>query len=431
MINAHRILPLSLLFAVALVVGCGGGGGGATTTGRTSTATTSTSTTATTSTTTTGTNGIGTRSKWTVMVFLNAANDLYPYAVQDMNEMEQIATNSDVRFVVQWKQVQGVGGNLDPLFSSTRRYLVKNDNTNAIASDVVEDIGVSADMGQPQTVSEFVSWTKTNFPADRYALIVWNHGNGWQRSPNQAPKHRAISYDDHTGNTIEIWQLPVALRNNNVSILSFDACLMQMLEVATEVQDFAELIAASEENTPGQGYPYNRVFQPFMANPSASTRELSRAFVDGHVGNPGYANDTITQSVLDTTKIPAVVTAVDGLAGALIANVGQLTQIAPQVRASSPKYAFRNDGRFYYDLFDIADRLQNAAGSPATVQTAAQAVKTAVTQAVIWNGHTALSAGSRGIAIDFSAGADFNVNKYLLLRLSRETRWDDWLKIAP
>lgn len=387
---------------------------------------------ATDSTTITVTTVSANRSKWTVMVFLNAANDLYGFAPPDINEMERVAGNSQVRFVVQWKQVQGVGGNANPLFSGTRRYLIKPDTSSTIVSEVVQSLGVNVDMGRPETLNEFVDWTKQNFPADRYCLIVWNHGNGWHREPEQPGRVRGVSYDDHTGHAIQTWQLPTAMQGQSVDVFSFDACLMQMLEVISELQPYAPYVVASEENTPGYGYPYHVIFGPWTQNPAASTRDLTKTFVDGHTGYQSYQNDVITQSSVDSSRVDELLTAVDHLAAALIANRNDLTTIAPNIRNNSMKYAFRGDGRYYYDLWDIANRLQSA-NTAASIKTAAAEVKTAVEAAVVWNGFTPLSAGSHGISIDFSpanAFAQYQTD-YSLTRLARETRWDEWLAVAP
>ncbi len=372
------------------------------------------------------------RTKWTVLVFLNAANDLFPFAAPDMNEMERVAGNPQVRFVVQWKQVRGVGGNTNPSFSGTRRYLVKPDNTSALRSEVVQEMGVDTDMGRPETLNEFIRWGKANYPAERYCVIVWNHGNGWHRGVDAQPVVKGISYDDHTGNAIHTWQLPLAVQGQHVDIFSFDACLMQMIEVQAELRTAADFIVASEENTPGYGYPYHLIFAPWVQNPGASTRDLTKSMVDGHVGYDQYQNDVITQSSVESSRVTAVMTAVDQLAGALIANRASLTTIVPQIRTQSMKYAFRGDGRYYYDLWDIANRLQNA-DTAQEIKTAAQAVKGAVQGAVIWNGFTPLSTGSHGIAIDFSPRTAFQnyATDYSLTQMAKETRWDEWLAIAP
>lgn len=371
-----------------------------------------------------------TRSKWTVLVFLNASNDLYPYAKPNINQMEKVAYNPDVRFVVQWKESKLIGSDVD--FDSTRRYLVKSDSTSAIKSEVVQDLGAHVDMGDVNTLRDFIAWGKENYPADRYVVVLWNHGNGWQRGLRAVPPPtRGISYDFEFDSSIDAWHLPQALEGQSIDILSFDACLMQMLEIASEVKNDVQYIAASEDNTPGPGYPYDRVFKIFADNPNGTTRALSKGFVDGHVNNPPYKDMYITQSVVDCAKIPAVETAIDALGGQLIDNRSSLTTVIPAIRSSMSKYPFNNDGRYYYDLVDLGQKLQAHASVPAGVKTAAGSMMNAVKDAVVWNGYSDLDSFSNGLSIDFSPSTSLSLALYGNLNLAKITRWDDWLKQAP
>lgn len=374
----------------------------------------------------------GTRhAKWTVMVFLNASNNLYPYALPNINQMEQVAYNPDVQFVVQWKESAKLFGAKNVDFDGTRRYLIKSDSSSKLKSTLIQDMGANVDMGSVDTLHDFISWTKTNYPADRYAVVVWDHGNGWQSAFAKAPKARSVSLDDEFGSQMDIWDLPKAFEGQHVDILSFDACLMQMLEVASEMKGSADYIACSEENTPGPGYPYQRVFKLFADSPDLDTRSLTKSFVDGHIGNPDYANEYVTQSVIDTTKVAAVETALDTLATQMIANQASLTSIVPALRGSMQKYAYVNDGRNYYDLVDLTSRLQSTTGVPQAVRIAASNVTSATTNAVVWEGHSSLDAMSHGLAIDFSPSTGLQLNNYAKLNLAKVTHWDEWLQVAP
>ncbi|AIE87234.1 clostripain-related cysteine peptidase [Fimbriimonas ginsengisoli] len=377
-----------------------------------------------------------TKSKWTVMVFLNAANNLYPYAIPNVNQMEKVAGNADVRFVLQWKETGAIFGQENVHHDGTRRYLVKPDNTATIKSQLIQDLGTNVDMGSAATLRDFVAWSKENYPADRYVLIVWNHGNGWQRSKIVGPPVRAVSYDDQFNSFIDIWDLPGALAGQKVDILSFDACLMQMLEIASDVKGSCDYIATSEENTPGPGYPYDRIFSTFANSPDLSTRQLSKAFVDGHVTLDAYKNLPVTQSVIDTSKVAAVEVAIDNLAGALIANQATIAGVIPTIRNNAPKYADPGDGHDYYDLVDLCQRLKANPTITADIKSAADGVIAAVgtpdsNNAVVWEGHTSLSSFSHGLSIDFSPSTLDQLRYYSNLNLAKVTRWDDWLRIAP
>jgi hypothetical protein len=201
--------------------------------------------------------------------------------------------------------------------------------------------------------------------------------------------------------------------------------------VAYEIKDKASYIVGSEESPPGEGYPYDTVFAPFRNNPDTATLTLSKSFVDGMIAAYGATDRKITQSVLDTSKLPALATSIDSLGTALIANVGSLGTLVPSVRTQAQSYS-PTFGRVYRDLWDVCDKLQ-AGSPPAAVATACAGVKTAIGNAVVWEGHNAQSPGSHGVSIDFSSSGQFApvAGDYGLLRLSSDTSWNEWLTIAP
>ncbi len=375
-----------------------------------------------------------THTKWTVIVWMNASNNLWPDSILNVNQMERVASNPQVRFVVEWKQ----STNVDPgsTFNSTRRYLVKQDTTNAIASEIIQDLGPGYDMGSSANLLDFMNWAKTNYPADHYCVVIWNHGNGWTR----ALRGRGVSYDDESGNHIDTWQLSQGLGNGVNDIVAWDASLMQQIEVDEEIHDKAALIVGSEESPPEQGYPYDLIFAHLRDNDNLTALALADEFVDETVAFYGNgAGLNITQSVIDTSQLSGLVTATSNLADALSANVGSLGTIVPQVRANAQGYDdSTSEHRLFRDLYDIGLKLENF-GAPAAVVTAEQAVRTAVTQAVVHEGHNTNSPGSHGIAIDFHAGSVFTASPptptlaqdYQNLRFGQETHWGQWLSIAP
>jgi hypothetical protein len=377
----------------------------------------------------TTTSSNATRSKWTVLVYMNAANDLQQFSPLNMNQMERVAQSSDVRFVVQWKQATISAISPNPTFEGTRRFLIKPDTTAQINSELLQNMGTSVDMGQPSTLLDFIQWGKANFPADRYCLIVWNHGNGWRRSRNDIT--RAVSYDDQTGSSIQIWELNQALGSERFDILAWDASLMQMLEVAYEVKDNASYVVGSEESPPGEGYPYDLVFDNFRDNPDQTTRNLSKAFVDGMLEVPAYASRKITQSVVDTSRLPALATALGTLGVELTANASTLTNEIQQTRSAAQSFS-PTSVRVFRDLLSVCNNLESRTTIPG-VRSAITGVRTAHTNAVIWEGHNSNSSGSNGLSIDFSSGTTIasTLSDYRRMKLSQDTQWDEFLAIAP
>lgn len=375
------------------------------------------------------------RGKWTVLVYLNAANDLYAASDLNMNQMERVAGNPDVRFVVQWKQTQSIFPGSS--FNGVRRYLVTPDATPQVVSQIVQNnllnnAGNPLDMGSAQTLKDFIQWGKTNYPADRYVLVLWNHGAGWKRSPHDQSPTRAFSYDDQYGTAIQTWQIDDALVGQNFDIIAWDCSLMQMMEVAVELAPFAKYIAGSEESPPSDGYPYDAVFQGFRDNPDAATSLLSRGFVDGMLNNPPYATRKITQSVIDTAKLAPITAALDALAAQLIASQTAVEPAVIAARNSAQSYS-PTSTRWFRDIVDLCLKLEARPEPPASVKQASALVRQRVAEAMVWEGNNANSPNSHGLSIEFSPGSVFSGYgaDYRRLRLAAETQWDEYLGMSP
>lgn len=360
-------------------------------------------------------------SKWTILIYLNAASDLYPFSDTNVRQMEQVAGNPDVRFVIQWKQSQTLFGNSS--FDGTRRYVLTPNGRK-----LIQDLGPGTDMGRAQTLRGFIDWAKAYYPGERYGLVVWSHGNGWRRRP-EGPQTRAVSYDNETGSAIQIWELVNALGNHPFEFLAWDASLMQMMEVAYEARNNAKYVVGSEESPAAEGYPYDAVFSRFRDRPDDPTRDLTKGFVDAMVA--AYPARKTTQSVVESSRLAALEVAIDGLASALIANKAALSAAYQQVRTEAQSYS-PNAGRYYRDLYDLCARLEALVDIPA-VDAACANVRTKITAAVTWEGHNANSAGSHGLSIDMTPGQQFfGISAdYGRMQFGRDNLWDDWLPVSP
>lgn len=375
-----------------------------------------------------------TRSKWTVLVYMNAANDLYAASTLNMNQMEKVASNPDVRFVVQWKQSKSAFSG--STFDGTRRYLVKHDTTSQVNSTLLQDdlrgdSGQALDMGAAKSLKDFVAWGKSNFPSDRTVLVLWNHGNGWRRSPEEEAG-RAWSYDDQYGTSIKTWETDDALAGQTFDLVAWDCSLMQMMEVAHEFRGIASYMAGSEESPPADGYPYDAVFAGFASNPDASTAALSKGFVDGMLNHAPYVNRKITQSVLDISKLDALTASLDSFAAAMIAEGAALHDEIQSARGQAQSYS-PTALRHYRDIISFCTFLEAQAGTPAAVKTASADVRAKVAAALVWEGHNSFSSGSRGLSIDLSPGSVYSgmASDYQRLSFAQASRWDSFLASSP
>jgi hypothetical protein len=369
------------------------------------------------------------QTRWTVLVYMNAANDLEQFAENNVDQMERVAGTDNVRFVVQWKESTNAQPGSD--FNVTRRMVLEGNNVQGVQSPTVQNLGSGVDMGSAQTLQNFIAWGKANYPADKYCLVFWNHGRGWRRlSAESELRPLGVSYDDETGNAIQTHELSLAVGPGNFDIIAFDASLMQMLEVATELRNKTPYVVGSEESPPGGGYPYDVIFAKFKNTPNASLLDLTKSFCDGLVDLPAYATSKLTQSSIETAKLGPVITSVNNLATAMLAERANLQTIVPAARLAAQGYGSRT----YRDLWDLTLKIENSAGCPTTVKSACAQVRVALFNAIAYNRNNNRSPNSFGLAIEFSASGPYTsllAADYGLLQLAQLTAWDDWLALAP
>jgi len=360
-----------------------------------------------------------------VLVYMNADNDLEQFGILNMNQMEVVGSTSRVKIVVQIDRspsYDSSNGN----WSDTRRYLItKDSNSQLIQSQLVEDMG-EVDMGNPDSLRDFVEWGQQNYPANRYALVIWNHGSGWRTasvSGGAIPK--AVSYDDTNNSQIETVDLPAALATNTrLDLVAFDACDMQMLEVLYEMRNSAGVIVGSEGATPGDGYPYDRWLRRLLSNPTMSSESLGSTMVTEYVNYYSGAAE-VTQSAIRTNRIPSVAAAADQLADALIPHADSDANALAAARNAAQAYDYPE----YKDLVHYSQLTKQRIGDQA-VADAADALAAAVEQAVIREAHTGSSlSNSHGLSIWAPSPLEYSSRSesYGALECSADYSWDEWL----
>jgi len=109
-----------------------------------------------------------TKAKWTIMGYLDGDNDLESYVASDItSEFAMPGSSADVKVLVLADRINGYDTNSGN-WTSTKLFYVTN-GILADAAHAVADWG-ERNMGDPQTLIEFVTWCKANYPADHYAL---------------------------------------------------------------------------------------------------------------------------------------------------------------------------------------------------------------------------------------------------------------------
>lgn len=223
--------------------------------------------------------------------------------------------------------------------------------------------------GDPAVLADFLQWAVANYPADRYMLVLWNHGGGWWedeadarsckkgkpslfRHFDPAAGKRGICYDDTSnGDCLDNAELKntladfSALIGKKLDILAMDACLMQMAEVTYQIKDRVSYVIGSELEEPENGWPYNTILAFLTKYPNTVPAVFSKEIVARYVKSYKIKGETVTQSAFDAGKIDQIRVAVDNLAVFLTAN---LDNAAYRVGIA---YAWRQGVKFYDDNY--------------------------------------------------------------------------------
>ena len=360
--------------------------------------------------------------EWTVMVFLNAKNNLESYGLKDVNEMEMVGSSDKVNIVVEFGRIKGYSS-ADGNWTGCRTYYIQKDNnTNSVTSPILKETP-KCDMGSWEYMVDFVKWTKERYPAKKYVLVVWNHGSGWNKGGDISLllNEKGISYDDETHNHITTAQLRMALdKIGGVDIFAMDACLMQMIEVAYEIKDYTKYVVASEETEPADGYTYNTWLDPLIKNPKADAKTVSIYMVDSYTDHYQSIGKGSTQSSIYAPSLEKLAKLIDEFIDALIASNDIAT--AKNARTNAQRFYYSSNKDLYHFVKLVADSTQVN-----DVKIKAQALIDHLKTNVIVHNRVYGSKyqNAYGLAVYLPT---YYSTSYDNLIWAKETKWDDLIK---
>ncbi len=355
------------------------------------------------------------QARWTIMVYMSGDNNLEDYIVKDIEEELGLAgSDANIKIVALADRGPGYDTSRGD-WQSTKLYYV----TQGIVADsasAVADWG-ERNFGDPQTLIDFVSWTKANHPSDRYALYFWGHGWNWHPG--------WVMEDDTNVDTLDYHELKAAIPQLGfIDVVGYDGCNMATIEIYKLWQGKATAVAASEEYVNWKGIEYDAVIAQLRNNPFMSADQVAVA----------SAQSAIIQGGERTWSAVAV----DGrLSGLLTATDQFALSLTNGLAANRKKYdrAFGATRSMWQapmdkDLYDLANEI-NLAVSDAGIKANAQAVMNAVNSVVLWEGHSNAYSDVHGMTIYHISKASQKDSNYAYYRSTLDfaltTRWDEFL----
>lgn len=354
---------------------------------------------------------------WTIMIYMAADNNLEEYAINDFLEMANVDYGgSNVNVVVQFDRIPDYDYSYGA-WTTTKRFLITK-GMAPTSDNAIMDIG-EANMGHPQTLIDFASWTMSSFPADKYSIILWDHGSGWKKFDGGNPR-KYVCADDTNWDSLETSELAYAIGaitnagTNKLELIGFDACLMGMIEIAYELKDYCLFMTASEETEPATGWNYYNTLATLVGDPaSIGGEELGGLFVDYYTGNYG-----ITLSTIDLGKIGYLTGAVSILAENL-----QSQEFKDEIQ-----YVLNNVETYedydFIDLYHFSELIQGSIYNN-SIDSMAQTVMDEIDNTITSEKHDVTHHNSHGISI-YLPYYYYN-EEYEYLLFAQTCEWDEFI----
>ena len=354
------------------------------------------------------------RAKWTVMVYISGDNNLEDYVVKDL-ELELAPTGSSANVQVVALADRGPGYDTSRGDWQTTKLYHVTQGMVADPASAVADWG-ERNFGNPQTLIDFVTWTKTNYPADHYALYFWGHGWNWHPG--------WVMEDDTDVDTLDYHETKAAIPSLGfIDVVGYDGCNMASLEIMKLWNGHATALSSSQEYVGWDGIEYDVVLAQLAANPNMTADQVAIAT------SQSAANDKTWSAVAVDSRLNTLITAVDQWSAALSAGLA----------ANRSKYnrAFGATRSFWQapmdkDLYDMAYEI-NRNVSDANIKLKSQAVMNAFSAVVLHERHVNAYADVHGITIYHISKATEKDADYTYYRntvdLALSTGWDEFLNV--
>jgi len=289
------------------------------------------------------------KAQWTILTYIAAHNNLEALGQRSLDQILSVGSTPQLKLAALYDRYNGA-----------TRYIAGEPGHAAVE----EPLG-HIDSGDPDVLLETARWVFKQCPAERYALILWSHGSGWQpedrersagkqlfsgwtpeemariahqvrhkkdvgekeatersRQPGSMaifrttlakifriddPAERAICFDDGSGHSLDTLQLERVVREvqaitgQPLDLLGMDACVMATLEVAYQVRQHVRYLVASEELVPGRSWPYDTILGKLHSAPEKPPRDLAALIVKQYVDY--YTQNQPLLNYGDVTKV--------------------------------------------------------------------------------------------------------------------------------
>jgi hypothetical protein len=342
---------------------------------------------------------------WTALYYIDVEFESYNADVLEIKFIDEIASGENLNVIVLQDKED------DPAFIY---HIDENHNKT-----LLEELG-EVNMADPQTLINFISYGKENYPAERYQLCIWSHANAWYGTCPDETSGGDIMTSDEFKQALII--------SGGVDLLCFiGCCQMGSLEAVYELKDLCEVYIGSEDDGYGPHWygMLDDMCELLDKNTSFSTIECGKQIIQFIVNNPNEFAELLTISAIEMDKITGLVGEIEELSIHLYKNYDDLYDNFKSARALTKEYDFIQDS-YLIDIYDLADNYLEIETNQTICQILSN-IKIKLSETVIAEYHGEIQSGSHGLSIFYSTSDLISLYKNYGLDFTRDTHWDELL----
>ena len=324
------------------------------------------------------------------------------FATSDLMEMMEVALPENVRVVIQTGGAKTWQNNVVDA-DILQRYVYDSEGLTLV------DELPPASMGDAATLTDFLRYCKQNYPAEKTAVLFWNHGGG---SVSGAAFDERYGYDSLTLDEMQtafgrVWEADE--NNPPLELVGFDTCLMATVDVAGTFAGTARYLVASEEVEPANGWDYTGWLGALAADPAMDGAALGEVICDAYYAGCQAVgtHSNATLSLTDLTRTGPLLEAYEAFGAEALAaaceDPGFFSRFA-RIAAQSENYGGNTREQGYTNMVDLGHMARQCTG---LLQTAGD-VLNALEDCVLYRVSGPYRAESTGLSCYYSYNGDLN-----------------------